>query len=96
MFRELSDGDYQQLLAFRDGVRRFLRWSEQHAYESGITPGQHQLLLAIRGHPNGDPSINDLADHLLFEQCLDLTSMNEARLTLQRPPFLLQSIVSRY
>ncbi|MCH7720116.1 MAG: hypothetical protein IH988_03880 [Planctomycetes bacterium] len=32
------------------GLRRFLRWSEQQAKASGLTPAHHQLLLAIRGH----------------------------------------------
>jgi DNA-binding MarR family transcriptional regulator len=66
MSRGLSDSDYQQLLAFRDGLRRFLRWSEQHALQAGITPAQHQLLLAIRGHPGRAPTIGDVADHLLL------------------------------
>jgi DNA-binding MarR family transcriptional regulator len=66
MSRGLSDADYQQLLAFRDGLRRFLRWSEQHALQAGITPAQHQLLLAIRGHAGGAPTIGDVADHLLL------------------------------
>ena len=65
MSRGLSDTDYQELLAFRDGLRRFLRWSEQHALEAGITPAQHQLLLAIRGHPGRAPTIGAVADHLL-------------------------------
>jgi DNA-binding MarR family transcriptional regulator len=62
----LSDADYQQLLAFRDGLRRFLRWSEQHALDAGMTPAQHQLLLAIRGHPGDAPTIGEVADHLLL------------------------------
>ena len=66
MTRGLSDLEYQQLLAFRDGLRRFLRWSEQHAFDAGITPAQHQLLLAIRGHPGGAPTIGDVAEHLLL------------------------------
>jgi DNA-binding MarR family transcriptional regulator len=66
MSRVLSDADYQQLLEFRDGLRRFVRWSEQHAVDAGITPAQHQLLLAIRGHPGGAPTIGDVADHLLL------------------------------
>src|ERR1700736_2029861 len=66
MSRELSDADYQELLAFRDGLRRFLHWSEQQALQAGITPGQHQLLLAIRGHPGGSPTIANVAEHLLL------------------------------
>jgi DNA-binding MarR family transcriptional regulator len=62
----LSDSDYQRLLAFRDGLRRFLHWSEQRALEAGATPAQYQLLLAVRGHPGGAPTIGDVADHLLL------------------------------
>jgi DNA-binding MarR family transcriptional regulator len=66
MSHELSDSDYQRLLALRDGLRRFLRWSEQHALDAGVTPAQHQLLLAIRGHEGGPPTIGEVAEHLLL------------------------------
>lgn len=61
----LTDDDYRRLLDFRDGLRRFQRWSEDEAKAAGLTTGQHQLLLAIRGH-GGAPSIRDVADHLLL------------------------------
>jgi len=63
----LTDADYEDLLTLRTGLRRFLRWSEQQAEEAGLTPAQHQLLLAIRGHsdPRG-PTIGEVADHLLL------------------------------
>ncbi|MFZ0089540.1 MAG: MarR family winged helix-turn-helix transcriptional regulator [Solirubrobacteraceae bacterium] len=62
-----TDEDYRRLLQFRDGLRRFVRWSEQQAAPAGLTPAQHQLLLAIRGHPDGrGPTIGDVADHLLL------------------------------
>lgn len=60
---ELSDGDFERLLAFRDGLRRFLRWSEDQAKNVGLTGSQHQLLLAIRGH-GSTPSVGDVAEHL--------------------------------
>ena len=67
--RELTDRDYQALARFRAGLRRFLAFSEAAARTEGITPAQHQLLLAIRGHPGeGDPSISDLADALQRER----------------------------
>ena len=67
MATDLSDAEYARLLGFRDGLRRFLHWSEQQATAAGITGAQHQLLLAIRGH-GGDaaPTIGDVADHLLL------------------------------
>ena len=62
--RKLHDADYERLLAFRDGLRRFLRWSEDQAKSVGLTGAQHQLLLAVRGH-GSPPSIADVAGHLL-------------------------------
>jgi DNA-binding MarR family transcriptional regulator len=62
----LGDPDYQRLLAFRTGLRQFLRWSEDAAATAGVTAAQHQLLLAVRGHddPRG-PTIGDIAGYLL-------------------------------
>jgi DNA-binding MarR family transcriptional regulator len=62
-----SDDDYRRLLELRSGLRRFLRWSEDHARAAGLTPAQHQLLLAIRGHADErGPTIGDVAAHLLL------------------------------
>jgi hypothetical protein len=47
----MSHDDYAKLLGFRSDLRRFLRWSEEQAKAEGLTPGQHQLLLAVKGHP---------------------------------------------
>jgi DNA-binding MarR family transcriptional regulator len=63
----LSDADYEDLLALRTGLRRFLRWSEQQAEAAGLTPAQHQLLLAIRGHTDKrGPTMGEVADYLLL------------------------------
>lgn len=62
----LSEADFAELLRFRDGLRRFTHWSEEQARAAGLTPAQHQLLLAIRGH-GGDPTIGDVAAHLLLK-----------------------------
>jgi DNA-binding MarR family transcriptional regulator len=63
--QKLTDADFRRLLELRDGLRRFLHWSEERAKKVGITAVQHQLLLAIRGHGN-PPSIGDVAEHLLL------------------------------
>jgi DNA-binding MarR family transcriptional regulator len=61
----LDDADYRALAAFRAELRRFLRFSEEAARRAGVTPQQHQVLLAVRGHPGpGGPSVSDLADAL--------------------------------
>ena len=62
----LDQRDYERLLAFRTGLRRFLYWSGQQAEAAGITPAQHQLLLAVRGHPDPrGPTIGEIAGYLL-------------------------------
>ena len=60
---ELSDADYRALAEFRHALRVFLRFSEDAARAAGLTPAQHQLLLAIRG-ASGDPDITELATRL--------------------------------
>jgi DNA-binding MarR family transcriptional regulator len=67
MDHDLDDADYRRLLQFRISLRRFLHWSEEQAERAGLTPAQHQLLLAIRGH-DGEPgpTIGDVAGYLLL------------------------------
>jgi DNA-binding MarR family transcriptional regulator len=61
-----SQVDYERLLSFRTDLRRFLHWSAEQAQSAGLTPAQHQLLLAVRGHPGeGGPSIGELAEYLV-------------------------------
>ncbi len=58
--RQLTREDYESLLEFRASLRRFLHWSQAKAREAGLTPAQHQLLLAIKGHRGtaaGRPSV---------------------------------------
>jgi DNA-binding MarR family transcriptional regulator len=64
--RRPTQRDYEELLGFRTALRRFLRWSEEQARAADLTPAQHQLLLAIKGHP-GDtaPTIGELSDYLV-------------------------------
>lgn len=65
--RQPSDADFRRLLELRTGLRRFLKWSGKLAEEAGLTPAQHQLLLAVRGHPEPEaPTIGQLAEHLLL------------------------------
>jgi DNA-binding MarR family transcriptional regulator len=63
-----TDSDYQRLLEFRTRLRQFLRWSEAQARSQDLTAAQHQLMLAIRGHPGPTPpSIGDVAGYLLLQ-----------------------------
>jgi len=64
---DLTRGDFENLLAFRTSLRRFLHWSQTQARAAGLTPAQHQLLVAIKGHPGRqEPTIGDLAGYLLL------------------------------
>jgi DNA-binding MarR family transcriptional regulator len=66
--RKVSAADYTKLLGFRTGLRRFLRWSEEEARAAGLTPAQHQLLLAIKGHPgDADPTVGELSEYLVLK-----------------------------
>lgn len=61
----MSEDDYTNLLGFRSDLRRFLHWSEEQARAEGLTPGQHQLLLAVKGHRGPDgPTIGEVAGYL--------------------------------
>jgi DNA-binding MarR family transcriptional regulator len=61
----LSDDDYRALADFRAGLRRFLRFSEDAARDAGLTPQQHQLLVAVRGHAGPEPpTIGEIAGAL--------------------------------
>ena len=63
-----TDEDFQHSLRFRVTLRRFLRWSEEQAAEVGLTPAQHQLLVAIKGHSGPvPPAIREIADYLLLQ-----------------------------
>ncbi len=62
-----SDPQYGRLLGVRTRLREFERWSAAQASTLGLTASQHQLLLAVRGHPNAEgPTIGQVADYLLI------------------------------
>ncbi len=62
----LKDGDYQTLANFRYELRKFDRYSEAAAGEAGLTPRQHQALLAIRAGPDASLRIGDVAERLFL------------------------------
>lgn len=63
----VPDDAYARLLVLRSRLRRFERWSAEQAQSAGLTPVQHQLLLAIRGHADHrGPTIGEVADYLLL------------------------------
>ncbi len=76
----LEQGQYERLLRFRTGLRRFLRWSAAQAESAGLTPTQHQLLLALRGHPDPrGPTVGEVADYLCVRHHSAVGSIDRAQ-----------------
>ncbi len=60
-----DQADYQLLAEFRYRIRCFLGFSQNRARAVGLTPRQHQALLAIRGFSGDRPAnVGDLAERL--------------------------------
>jgi DNA-binding MarR family transcriptional regulator len=65
---DLDPASYRALAEFRNRLRHFLQFSERAARSAGIEPQQHQLMLAIKGLPDGArPTIRELASRLLLK-----------------------------
>jgi DNA-binding MarR family transcriptional regulator len=67
--------DYQTLHEFRHAIQRFLHFSAEAARSVGFEPQQHQLMLAVKGLPDGmSPTIGVLAKRLLIRHhsCVEL------------------------
>jgi len=61
----VTKAEFEMLAAFRYELRRFLHFSEEAARESGLTPAQHQALLAVKGYPDKERiTIGELAERL--------------------------------
>ncbi len=68
MTETLDHRNYATLAAFRRSLRMFLAFSEDAARRAGLTPQQHQAILAIRGlAPDGGMTVHDLAAQLLLK-----------------------------
>ena len=57
----ISQNDYETLSSFRQTLREFLHFSEDAAQKLGLTPQQHQALLAIKGNKQIAMTVGDLA-----------------------------------
>ena len=78
---EQTREDFQHLLAFRSSLRGFERWSENQARQAGLTHVQHQLLVAVKGHPGGaPPTVRDLAGYLLLRHHSTVELVDRAEL----------------
>src|SRR5580704_875092 len=63
--KDLTIEEYRALAEFRYQIRRFMGFSEEQVRAAGMEPQQHQLLLAIKGLPEGvTATIGELAGRL--------------------------------
>jgi len=63
--KKLSLADYRALAEFRYQIRGFLAFSDKAVQAAGLERGQYQLMLAIKGMPEGmRPGIRNLANLL--------------------------------
>ncbi|MEK4146335.1 MarR family transcriptional regulator [Robertmurraya sp. FSL W8-0741] len=67
MTHELTKETYESLAEFRYQLKKFLHFSDSEARKVGVTPKQHQLLLAIKGFPGRDTATpRELAERLFI------------------------------
>ena len=85
----ITKSHYELLAALRYALRRFLNFSEAAARDAGLTPQQHQALLAIKGFPGRDyVTIGELAErlHLKHHSTVGLVDRLTQHRLLQRKP----------
>ncbi len=84
-----SKTEYEILAEFRYTLRRFLRFSESAANQVGLTPQQHQALLAIKGFPGREKvTVGELAERLQIRHhsAVGLADRLEAENLIKRSP----------
>lgn len=63
----LKDDDYAVLAAFRFALREFQAFSDDKATQMGLTPQQHQALLAVRAASAEEATVGHVARRLLLK-----------------------------
>jgi DNA-binding MarR family transcriptional regulator len=79
--KKLTLSDYQALAEFRFQIRKFLHFSELAVQAAGLERGQYQLMLAIKGMPEGvRPRIRELANrmHIQHHSAVELINRLES------------------
>jgi len=62
--KRLKKEDYVALARFRARLRHFLHHSDEGARQAGVTPQQHQLVLAIKGSVRESVTVAEVAEAL--------------------------------
>jgi len=87
--RRLDQSHYEMLAALRYGLLEFLQFSRTAADRAGLTPQQHQALLAIKGCPGRDYLlVGELAErlHLKHHSVVELVDRLTERQLVKRAP----------
>lgn len=87
--QRLPKGVYEQLALFRYQIRKFIHFSESAARAHGLTPQNHQLMLAIMGFPGRDYATpKELAERLQVtpHACVELINRCEQLQLVYRVP----------
>ena len=86
---KVTKGHYETLAALRHTLRAFLHFSEAAAQDAGLTPQQHQAMLAIKGFAGRDyASVGEIAQrlHLRHHSAVGLLDRLEKRQLVRRSP----------
>jgi len=66
--KRLTVSDYEALAEFRYEIRKYLHFSEQAVHAAGLERGQYQLMLAVKGMPEGvRPRIRELSNRMFIQ-----------------------------
>jgi DNA-binding MarR family transcriptional regulator len=85
----MSKSEYEVLAEFRYTLRRFMNFSESAVEDVGLTPQQHQALLAIKGFPGRERiTVGELAERLQIRHnsAVGLVNRLEAENLIDRSP----------
>jgi DNA-binding MarR family transcriptional regulator len=85
----ITKTEYEVLAEFRYTLRWFMSFSEKATKEVGITPQQHQALLAIKGFPGREQiTIGELSERLQIKHhsTVGLVNRLEAEKLIVRVP----------
>ena len=85
----ITKNEYEVLAEFRYTLRRFMSFSEKAAEEIGLTPHQHQALLAIKGFPGREQiTVGELSERLQIKHhsAVGLVDRLEAEDLIDRSP----------
>jgi DNA-binding MarR family transcriptional regulator len=77
--KPITTNDYRALAAFRYHIRKYLNFSDGAARSAGLEPKQYELLLAVKGVPEGmTATVGVLAEQLNLRHHSTVELVNRA------------------